>query len=99
MTELKLCTKCKHEKPITEFYANSLYKDGYMNMCKECFKQYARNKRNTQNKNYWRQYYQNRKNKQQQQQLEKRQILDNTQQILTKLDQILEKLNVLSYHN
>lgn len=99
MTKLKLCTKCKHEKPITEFYTNYLYKDGYMNICKECTKQYARDKRSTQGKNYWRQYYQNKKNKQQQQQLEKRQILNDTQQILQKLDRILEKLNTLLYHN
>jgi len=36
----KVCTKCKVEKPLTEFYASKASNDGYMPSCKECKKQY-----------------------------------------------------------
>lgn len=39
--ETKVCRKCGRELPITEFYKNKLYKDGYMNMCKKCNNAYS----------------------------------------------------------
>ena len=32
----KICSSCKIEKPITDFYKNKHKKDGYMYACKEC---------------------------------------------------------------
>lgn len=37
----KVCTKCKQEKLLSEFYRASCNKDGYDHNCKECCKQYA----------------------------------------------------------
>jgi thiol-disulfide isomerase/thioredoxin len=36
--DTKICTKCKEEKPITEYYKNKLSKDGYQTWCKSCIK-------------------------------------------------------------
>ena len=35
--ETKVCSKCKSEKPLSEFYPQEGHKDGVMSMCKECF--------------------------------------------------------------
>lgn len=35
---MKRCSKCKQDKPLTEFYKNSLRKDGYNLWCKLCLK-------------------------------------------------------------
>ena len=35
--ETKVCSKCKSEKPLSEFYPQKNHKDGVMSMCKECF--------------------------------------------------------------
>lgn len=35
--ETKVCSKCKLEKPLSEFYPHKEHKDGVMSMCKECF--------------------------------------------------------------
>ena len=35
--ETKVCSKCKLEKPLSEFYLHKEHKDGVMSMCKECF--------------------------------------------------------------
>ena len=35
---MKTCTKCHTEKDISEFYKCKRSKDGYRQMCKECFK-------------------------------------------------------------
>lgn len=34
--DTKVCSKCKIEKPITEFYKNKLKSDGLQSECKEC---------------------------------------------------------------
>ena len=34
----KLCTNCKTEKPITDFYRDSSTKLGFSNRCKQCWK-------------------------------------------------------------
>jgi hypothetical protein len=36
---MKLCKKCNIEKSLTGFYVHKGYKDGYRNICKDCFKQ------------------------------------------------------------
>ena len=36
--KIKICYKCKIEKPITEFNKRKDSKDGYRNQCKECIK-------------------------------------------------------------
>lgn len=36
MIGTKLCSKCGQRKPITDFYANKLSKDGKQSECKEC---------------------------------------------------------------
>ena len=41
---MKVCRKCKQEKPLTEFHNNKLTKDGLENRCKSCRKEEA-NKR------------------------------------------------------
>jgi len=33
---MKVCTKCKVEKPIDDFYKAAKYKDGHMTQCKKC---------------------------------------------------------------
>jgi len=35
---LKKCSKCKIEKPLTDFFNSSRYKDGKYCSCKECQK-------------------------------------------------------------
>lgn len=36
--ETKVCSRCKQEKPVSEFYASSQTKDGYRPQCIECSK-------------------------------------------------------------
>jgi DNA-directed RNA polymerase subunit RPC12/RpoP len=43
--ETKKCSRCGRELPVTEFGKNRSAKDGLQVFCKECFRQYARNKR------------------------------------------------------
>ena len=43
--ETKECSRCGRELPVTEFGKNKRAKDGLQAFCKECFRQYARNKR------------------------------------------------------
>jgi hypothetical protein len=40
----KICSKCLEEKPLTEFYPDKVNKSGYRSHCKECVKQYDRDK-------------------------------------------------------
>jgi predicted HNH restriction endonuclease len=35
--ETKVCSSCKIEKPISEFYPQKTHKYGVMSMCKNCF--------------------------------------------------------------
>ena len=41
---MKNCSKCKQEKPLTDFYKNKSYKDGYGNQCKQCTISYSTDK-------------------------------------------------------
>lgn len=56
----KICSKCKRELDITEFYKHKGYKNGLNSICKECKKTEIRNWRK-QNKESlakkWRKYY------------------------------------------
>jgi hypothetical protein len=38
-TKTKVCSHCKRELPVTEFYTSVSTKDGYRPQCKECSKQ------------------------------------------------------------
>lgn len=54
--EVKKCTECGLEKPLTEFVKNSYKKSGYNSYCKECHrkrcnKYYQNNKDKYKNKN------------------------------------------------
>jgi hypothetical protein len=40
---MKVCSKCKTEKPLTKFYKRKLGKDGYAVWCKLCHHEYCRN--------------------------------------------------------
>ena len=35
-TKTKICTKCKQEKSLSEFYKHKRYKDGHCHTCKSC---------------------------------------------------------------
>lgn len=39
---MKLCNKCRHEKPLSEFYRSSYWKDGVSFYCKACTLEYNR---------------------------------------------------------
>lgn len=39
--ENKVCSNCKQEKPITDFYSQKLHKHGVMSMCKDCFNHFC----------------------------------------------------------
>lgn len=43
---MKTCISCKQEKPLLEFYANKGMADGHLNKCKDCVKNYERQRRN-----------------------------------------------------
>ncbi len=36
---MKICTKCKTQKPTDEFYKSKTYSQGVMCYCKDCFNQ------------------------------------------------------------
>jgi len=64
----KICSRCKKEKPITEFYKDKNTKDGLTCWCKECKEEYGKkycqkNKEKTRKykRKYNREYYQNNK--------------------------------------
>lgn len=43
---MKQCYHCGVEKPITEFYDSKRSLDGKLSWCKECMKEYNRNRNN-----------------------------------------------------
>jgi NAD-dependent SIR2 family protein deacetylase len=54
---MKVCTKCKTEKPYDKYRVDKHYKDGYVSICKDCKKNIDKNysKRNS-NKEYIKTY-------------------------------------------
>ena len=42
MDEIKICNKCEKLSPKTDFYKNKNYKDGHLNACKKCYKNYKK---------------------------------------------------------
>jgi hypothetical protein len=40
--QTKRCSKCGLEKPLSDFYVNLRFKDGVFGQCKDCFREYAR---------------------------------------------------------
>jgi len=53
---MKTCSKCKQDKPLTEFRKDKSKKDGYSPMCKTCRDLYPRDKRKDQLSAYRREY-------------------------------------------
>lgn len=45
MCELKKCSGCGAEKPVSEFYSHPQTKDGLTSKCKDCIKQAVKNRR------------------------------------------------------
>ena len=62
MDHMKICIKCEKISPKTDFYKNKNNKDGHLNECKECSKNYTiRNQEKI--KNYKKQYFHQNKEK------------------------------------
>lgn len=57
---MKRCTKCKQEKPITDFPKNNKFKSGLNTQCKTCANEYHR-KYYKKNKRKFKDYYKNEK--------------------------------------
>lgn len=49
---MKICSKCKQEKSLTEFPKNKAYKDKHSNQCKQCYSKYSKERYNN-NKEEW----------------------------------------------
>ena len=58
--ETKICKRCGRELPLSEFYETKSCKDGHINVCKECLKQYYQEHKE-EKIDYQKQYYQNNK--------------------------------------
>ncbi len=41
---IKICTKCKTEKPVTEFTRRPNRRDGYCSWCRMCYREYAKDR-------------------------------------------------------
>lgn len=59
---MKICNRCKEEKPLTDFYKHPKMFDGYLNQCKTCKREQAIQIRNA-NLEYYQEYDRNRPNK------------------------------------
>lgn len=55
MCNTKVCSRCKTEKPVTQFNKESRSKDGFNVACKECLQEYYRNYY-SKNKKKWKEY-------------------------------------------
>lgn len=47
MENLKKCSKCGRELPVSEFWRNASTEDGLQTYCKECGNIYAKNRKKT----------------------------------------------------
>lgn len=68
MKATKRCSKCKQNKPVSEFYRNRARKDGHLEQCKSCRKVYDKQFNRTEHrqaylKKYYKEYFQNDENK------------------------------------
>lgn len=75
---MKICTKCKIEKELSEFNKNKAAKDGLRYQCKECLKQYQRDNRER-FAEYRKQYYQD--NRERRVEYQKQYRRDNSERI------------------
>ena len=57
---MKTCSKCKKEKPFTDFFRDKQKKDGLRSDCKECQKLYLQENKEKR-KEYIKMYYENNK--------------------------------------
>lgn len=51
MEKDKVCKRCRHRKPVSEYYKSKLGKDNLMSWCRSCFKKYMRERYATATKN------------------------------------------------
>lgn len=49
---MKTCFKCKQQKELSLFYKHKMMADGYLNKCIDCTKQYEKERRQGENRNY-----------------------------------------------
>lgn len=42
MAAVKVCTRCKAEKPVSEFHRRAKSPDGHVSQCKECVRAYQK---------------------------------------------------------
>jgi hypothetical protein len=54
---MKLCSKCKKEKPLQEFYKMKKAPDGHGYSCKVCWKQHIKERRKTEEFKKWEKEY------------------------------------------
>lgn len=59
---MKKCTKCQIEKPFEEFVKHKQFKSGIGSKCKECIKEYSRQRYKT-HSNVWKKWSDNNKDK------------------------------------
>ena len=54
LSPTKVCSRCKKEKSLSEFYKNKTKSDGFNYHCKECFKRYSTGKAHKKYMKWWR---------------------------------------------